>query len=250
MNHLSKAERLEWSKNHQINSDYFDKIDAETKAYWLGFIYADGNVTKNKDVFNLNLQMRDKDHLQKFANIFGKSLKERKGMCRGKSCPESVVRVCSRYFCASLISKGIIPRKTYIDSDVFCHIPEHLMRHFIRGNMDGDGCICRFMSCGKVRYHVDFLGRVKFINELRSIFEKQFLGKQFYAVPYQSICRMTVSFAPTIECLLTWLYSDATVYLERKHNSYLKFKREMDAGILKTSDRRNIKKAWRTRKAA
>jgi len=256
MNHLSKAERLEWSKNHQINSDYFDKIDAETKAYWLGFIYADGNVTKNKDVFNLNLQMRDKDHLQKFANIFGKSLKERKGMCRGKSCPESVVRVCSRYFCASLISKGIIPRKTYIDSDVFCHIPEHLMRHFIRGNMDGDGCICRFMSCGKVRYHVDFLGRVKFINELRAILERQFLGEQFYTVPYQSICRLSVSYAPTIERLLTWLYSDATVYLERKHERYVNFKREMCGEAGQTGKRKNrddsaiVKKAWATRKAA
>ena len=241
---------LEQSKARQINSDFFDKIDAEGKAYWLGFIFADGSVRKSYDVFTVKLQIRDKGHLKKLALIFDKPLKIEQSRCKGEMFSQTVLRVFSKYLCHSLADKGIVPLKTFVDSDVFCHIPKHLIRHFIRGNMDGDGCICRFMNCGKVRYHVDFLGRVKFINELRSIFEKQFLGKQFYAVPYQSICRMTVSFAPTIECLLTWLYSDATVYLERKHNSYLKLKREMDAGILKTSDRRNIRKAWRTRKAA
>ncbi len=35
---------------HKIafNEDYFATIDTEAKAYWLGFIYADGNVRKNK----------------------------------------------------------------------------------------------------------------------------------------------------------------------------------------------------------
>lgn len=130
------------------------------------------------------------------------------------------------------------------------------MHHFIRGNMDGDGCICRFMSYGKVRYCVQFLGRVKFINELCAIFEKQFSGEQFYTVPYQSICRLSVSYAPTIERLLTWLYSDATVYLERKHERYLNFKHEMCGEAGQIGKRKNrddsaiVKKAWATRKAA
>jgi hypothetical protein len=35
-------------KNKECNIDYFEIIDTEDKAYWLGFIYADGCITKNK----------------------------------------------------------------------------------------------------------------------------------------------------------------------------------------------------------
>ena len=30
--------------NRRINSNYFSKIDSPIKAYWLGFLYADGSV--------------------------------------------------------------------------------------------------------------------------------------------------------------------------------------------------------------
>ena len=32
----------------KINHDYFENIDSEHKAYWLGFIYADGSITKKE----------------------------------------------------------------------------------------------------------------------------------------------------------------------------------------------------------
>ena len=33
---------------YSVNDDYFSEIDTEEKAYWLGFIYADGYVTGSK----------------------------------------------------------------------------------------------------------------------------------------------------------------------------------------------------------
>ena len=49
----------------------FDSIDTEEKAYWLGFIYADGNimtVTKKIQTYTLNITLKNSDieHLHKF----------------------------------------------------------------------------------------------------------------------------------------------------------------------------------------
>lgn len=42
---------------YKINENYFEKIDSENKAYWIGFISADGNVYKNK----LSIELNNKD---------------------------------------------------------------------------------------------------------------------------------------------------------------------------------------------
>lgn len=68
------------------NYTFFDSIDCEEKAYWLGFILADGCVRTKKRTQTLQsgevstikkgsgleicLQEKDKKHLEKFASIF------------------------------------------------------------------------------------------------------------------------------------------------------------------------------------
>ena len=61
-----------------INYNYFDEIDTENKAYWLGFLFADGSITTpfrvNKDgsikngIYRIEISLKedDKDHLDKF----------------------------------------------------------------------------------------------------------------------------------------------------------------------------------------
>src|SRR5215467_3768792 len=58
------------SKRTQHNSTFFDSIDAEEKAYWLGFFYADGYLDKNGSALKIDLSARDALHLQRFASIF------------------------------------------------------------------------------------------------------------------------------------------------------------------------------------
>lgn len=65
--------------NHQnktkFNESIFDSIDSEEKAYWLGFIFADGYISgynsngKNDFHFEISLKGSDKEHLDKF-NVF------------------------------------------------------------------------------------------------------------------------------------------------------------------------------------
>ena len=47
---------------------YFQTIDTENKAYWLGFIYADGCVSKDLHYLTIDLSIADIDHIEKFKN--------------------------------------------------------------------------------------------------------------------------------------------------------------------------------------
>lgn len=53
------------------NKFIFDKIDNEEKAYWLGFLYADGSVGSTDNRVELGLAEKDYNHLVKFKNFIG-----------------------------------------------------------------------------------------------------------------------------------------------------------------------------------
>ena len=53
-------------RKHFYNEDYFKVIDSEDKAYWLGFISADGSVSKDAYHIRISLSSIDIKHLEKF----------------------------------------------------------------------------------------------------------------------------------------------------------------------------------------
>ena len=61
-NNIPKSKRI-----HSVNESVFEIIDTEEKAYWLGFLYADGYVGDNR--LELALQAKDLEHLVKFKEF-------------------------------------------------------------------------------------------------------------------------------------------------------------------------------------
>ena len=53
-------------KKYTINEDYFDVIDNQDKAYWLGFIAADGYNREDRGYIEFRLHKQDIDILNKF----------------------------------------------------------------------------------------------------------------------------------------------------------------------------------------
>ena len=49
----------------------FETIDTEEKAYWLGFMYADGYIGASRYSVGINLSLKDIDHLKKFCKYMG-----------------------------------------------------------------------------------------------------------------------------------------------------------------------------------
>ncbi|MBN1215676.1 MAG: hypothetical protein JXA99_09595 [Candidatus Lokiarchaeota archaeon] len=88
---IDKYERLNpdlhdytFQKYHIRNPNYFSKIDTPEKAYWSGFLCADGwliSAHPNKfDMLGIELNIRDKERIMEFARVVGldeKRVKER-----------------------------------------------------------------------------------------------------------------------------------------------------------------------------
>ncbi|MFX0083048.1 MAG: hypothetical protein ACFE94_14965 [Candidatus Hodarchaeota archaeon] len=59
-----------------LNPNYFKRIDTLEKAYWLGFLYADGEIrNKYKEKYwyriSVELSVKDRDHLENFCRAIG-----------------------------------------------------------------------------------------------------------------------------------------------------------------------------------
>lgn len=136
------------SKTRKFNDRYFECIDNGNKAYWLGFIYADGYIIKNEKLSNyelgIELNINDRKTLEDFNEELGDVHyiyeKHNHKSFNGyeydtDSC---VIRIYSKNLVNDLINLNVLPNKTYEKSYPIC---ENYFFDFIRGFLDGDGCI-------------------------------------------------------------------------------------------------------------
>lgn len=126
-------------RKYQIKENYFDKIDTEEKAYFMGFFYADGYNSKNGSSLVISLNIKDIDILYRFSNmILGEehvSIYD-----RGPKGKEAVFRINSKDLCHRFSELGCPNCKTYT-LEFPKWIDDDLLRHFVRGYFDGDGSI-------------------------------------------------------------------------------------------------------------
>jgi len=123
----------------------FRSIDTPEKAYWLGFLTADGAILGvNPGTLRLQvcLARKDRGHLVKLREFIGAG---REVVDYEAETIGGVVRPYSRFTCQvrpvvmDLARNGILPNKT--GHERAWNGPEHLMPHFWRGMVDGDGSV-------------------------------------------------------------------------------------------------------------
>ena len=132
--------------NHQnetkFNEHIFDVIDTEEKAYWLGFIFADGYISSRDNSFELSLKGSDIEHLHKF-NKFMEHNKDNVKLGEVKNKDKTFLRcrwgIANKHLWNTLNNLGCTPRKSLTLQ--FPNISEELKIPFIRGYFDGDGCL-------------------------------------------------------------------------------------------------------------
>ncbi len=119
---------------YKINENYFEKIDDRNKAYWIGFISADGNIYKNK--LSIELNYKDDELLKQFIVDLDTPrplyYRERKNGAKS-----ATVEIRNNKIVEDLSKYNIIPRKTY--NLCFPNIDERYYKDYIRGFFDGDG---------------------------------------------------------------------------------------------------------------
>ena len=211
---------------YSLNENYFDKIDTPNKAYILGLLYADGNVSKEKYKIQLGLQERDVDIL----NAIKKELDAEQPLyfIDKSNIPNhqnmNYLHINSKHMYESLKKYGVIPKKSLIITYPE-FLSEELQRHFLRGALDGDGCIHKpFIynekkECGRMAY---ICGSPMFCSGVKEIVERC-LGIHVSLIKNRNIEKATISGRLQVKKFLDWLYEDADLKLDRKYQLYLKY---------------------------
>ena len=207
------------------DESYFDIIDTEDKAYWLGFIMADGCIRTNSHSLTVNLSTVDIGHLEKLRTCLRSDQpfyhqKDIKSTC-GLTC----LNICNKKLTDALSSKGIIAHNKSIFK-----VENSLRRHFWRGVVDGNGtigfCYNKSRFCRSPQIRISLVGNTETIDRFYEFCLEHIKTK---AVPHRNITgrkldefRIGSRKALTIGSLL---YDNSTMFLDRKKRRFNRIRR-------------------------
>lgn len=130
-------------RKYPFNENYFENLDSKDKAYFLGFIYADGFITKrsqSQDVLGLTLaEIEPIDKFKKYIQTEKPVGYYKKTNSYSDKSYEYKLALLSDKLVSDIEKLGVIERKTLVLT--FPDISEELIPHFIRGYFDGDGSV-------------------------------------------------------------------------------------------------------------
>lgn len=216
---------------YYFNENYFDEIDTEHKAYWLGFFYADGYITQPHEErqapqFGFEVSTRDKELLIQFQKDLETNApihvyKKEKSTYK-HNYPMGRISISSRHLVNSLAKWGVIPNKTY-----FIKFPdflsEDLLWAFLRGYSDGDGTI--FYTYGKYLTW-ELCGTKEFLEGLLHFLNKDLKISQRW--PERDVNNYQVSIRDSQGEILSKLYKNATIFLNRKYQKFAEMQGKND----------------------
>lgn len=214
---------------YSVNEDYFAVIDSEEKAYWLGFIAADGCLPPLRDGpprrMTLKLSAKDTAHLEAFRDAIeytgpiyrNRSVCKERAQCNGVA--QVTLSIGRRRFAAHLVDRGICPRKTSEFAAAPTNgVPDDLLRHFWRGYFDGDGSLTvssRKSRPGPPEWAASLVG-TRPVLEAYAAFLYDGAGVSARVNKSRSIWVVSVGGTNPIQAAVRLLYAGATVFLPRK----------------------------------
>lgn len=191
---------------YPVDDNIFDICDSEGKAYWLGFMYADGSIGREKTLV-IDLAYKDVDHVEKFKKFMGVDNPLRCGIAtvNGVKHMHVAIGITSKHMCKTLIDKyGMKPKNKKMNN--LFNIPEYLRIHWIRGFFDGNGCTtARGISfIGKDDSEIDFI--INFFNTT---------GTRHKIIHKSGMIYWRIG-GIHADKVLHRMYDNATIFLERK----------------------------------
>lgn len=201
--------------------DFFENIDTEEKAYWLGFMFADGYIVNHEnrygeDSFGLTLAEDSLDSIEKFKKSLHATNPILYDNSKSIGQPLAKIVLTSQKTVNDLIDKGCVKQKSLILQPPK-KVPEKLLSHFIRGFFDGDGSLMKYNSNNYPSYQIEFTTTYEMAIWLRDIFGKGDVHKEkrrdftwYYSIggnrQVLDICH--------------YMYDEATIWMNRKYARY------------------------------
>ena len=217
---------------YHANFDYFNKIDSKDKAYFLGFISADGNVWKrdrknSQGQLRISIHSKDVDVLHKFKKYINSNHKITEFSFvhkdTGTITETSSLTIVSDKIFNDLSKYNITPNKTWKFHPI--NIPDNFISHFIRGYFDGDGSITK-SSAGY--YTVKIVGNQKTTKYISNFLKenyiyhiliedkRKYIGGKLYSI--------NISTIDGVKNFYNIIYKDCDdLYMDRKKDRFEEF---------------------------
>lgn len=218
----------------KVRHKFFSNIKTELQAYLLGFYAADGNIQYERAKFRITLNIVDADSVNLFRDILCPTAKTsiigEKQMINTRNNKEYTIKpsysleICSRKICNDLTNYGMGEQKTYKNLEI-PKMPENLIKHFIRGYFDGDGCITGWLAkdSGRIRFRrsFDICGKTNSILiEFINFFKSNDIKINLNYLKRDDMYRIKTSSKKELIKIFHLLYDDANYYMSRKYEKF------------------------------
>ena len=219
----------------EIRHSFFSKIETELQAYLLGFYAADGSINEKRKTFRIHLQIEDSEIVNLYKDIISPNaytFKKEEHITSGRNgmkvhAHESYgVDITSAELCNDLVNLGFGYNKSYAELHI-PNIPKELIRHFVRGYFDGDGCITGGVYQDKnrpnprVRVHVNIDGKtISIFNDFLKFFSDNNIKMNINYLKRDNMYRICTASKKEAEKIFHLLYDDSNFYLSRKYKKF------------------------------
>ncbi len=205
-------------RKYMVNDDYFSNQNSKM-AYILGFLMADGYVSKTINRIQINLSEKDADFLELFFNEIGGEpivhfiQNKTQQICRWQ-CISSKIK-------KDLISYDVIPQKTG-HAKIPTKLKKEFYPDFIRGYFDGDGSIW-IEKNGAVGFGI-VSHNIEILEQIISYFEE--FGIPRVKIKTDNRCNVNYSFkyrknaSKSIYDILYYKKNDTPLYMKRKFDKF------------------------------
>jgi hypothetical protein len=220
--HLTGRKNGQANRTHFFNENYFNQVDSPEKAYWLGFIHADGSLIFIKSLnritcLDICIHRRDDNLIEQFVrDIDGDTTKIERFINNRR--PMTRIRLRSPVLIETLCNLGVQPNKSYRNDGALIKDRDYF-RHYLRGYFDGNGTVY------KARDHIrmQIVGPEKLCQDFFAGIEREVgvKGGNVYPSPHSD--RSILLYQTNKQCIsiANWMYDEATRYLKRKKDLFM-----------------------------
>ena len=212
--------------NPNMKEHFFQEINEEAKAYFLGLLISDGNVFKDNTgrqaSISITLDLKDEYMLEKFKEVLQANTSVGHD---GRGCGQIAVR--SNIMAEDLAKYGVVPRKSY--NTYLPLISKEMMPHLIRGIFDGDGSIMAKPNPSndghnRFLHSISFCGTHQLMEDISNyILENLGIKTTVYDYKDRNLSELKIQNIDNIAKFGYWIYRNSTIFLNRKKDIFNDF---------------------------
>ena len=196
--------------------NFFEVIDTETKAYFLGWLMADAGISSYNNELSIKLatSFEDRELIDTFLETIEATYIPVKTTTHGGKRAGNNLYLryavsinCKKMF-DDLVSHGLTEHKS--GNEVFPMLPQNLEHHFVRGYFDGDG-----LTCIKKNKRSGFIAPIPVLEQIQ---KRLGTNQKIYhaAASKESKMHYFLGGIRFSKILYQYMYHDATIWLKRK----------------------------------